>query len=146
MIFTPNLHKGCVHWHCNINVHNPYENTWDGLKNIDKPYTQCRSWRPYAERGGWKNGCNAVVCVWLHLKSRSRKALISSAAPYTFNSFFFEKETVWYSRYMIWQRTALKQLIVHVFITSGQTKFKTSLGARGPLVFRGPYAACVFCV
>ncbi len=57
--------------------------------------------------------------------------------PCTLSTLFFEQETVWYSRYMIWQRTALKQLIVHVFITSGQTKMKTSLGARGLLVFRG---------
>ncbi len=33
----------------------------------------------------WKNGCNAVVCVLLRLESQSRKALISSAAPYAFN-------------------------------------------------------------
>ncbi len=40
-------------------------------------------------------GCNAFVCFTLvslfslsHLESLSRKALICSAAPYTFNSFF----------------------------------------------------------
>ncbi len=50
---------------------------------------------------GWKNGCNAFVWVSLHLESR--KALVSSMAPYAFNSFFFlEQETVRHSRYMIW--------------------------------------------
>ncbi len=46
---------------------------------------------PYTERGwgGWKNGCNAVVCVSLRLESRPRKALISSAALYTSKKQFF---------------------------------------------------------
>ncbi len=54
----------------------------------------------------WKNGCNAVVCVLLRLESQSRKALISSAAPYAFNYFFFSSKRLndihvtWFDRFL----------------------------------------------
>ncbi len=63
-------------------------------------------WGAYAERGG---GGGVVMkewmqrCVSLRLEWRSRKAFISTVAPYAFNSFFFpEQETERHSRYMIW--------------------------------------------
>lgn len=31
--------KGYVDWHYILNIHDPDENTRDGLKNTDKPYT-----------------------------------------------------------------------------------------------------------
>ncbi len=37
------------------------------------------------------NGCNAFVCVSLCLELRSRKMLISSVAPYAFNSVFLSR-------------------------------------------------------
>ncbi len=42
--------------------------------------------------GGVKDGFNAFICVSLHLESHSRKALISSAAPYAFNTVFFKQK------------------------------------------------------
>ncbi len=67
--------------------------------------------------GEWKNGWNAFVRLSLGLESRSWKALISSTAPYAFNSFFYSK-------------TKLK--LKHIW-------------EQGCLVFWGPYVACVFC-
>ncbi len=52
---------------------------------------------------GWDERMDATqLSVSLRLELCPRKALISSAASYAFNSFFFQQETVWYSCYMIW--------------------------------------------
>ncbi len=106
----------------------------------------------------WKNGCNA--CVSLRLESRSRKALISSMAPYTFNSFFFSRArdcTIFtlhsLTDFYVERVTAhrIKRYdhpCFHNLWPNSKTKLKLKhvWEQEGPLVFQGPYAACVFCV
>ncbi len=100
------------------------------------------------------------LSVSLRLESRSRKALISSAAPYAFNSFFFPRARVC-TIFMLHNLTYfyIERVTAHRIKINDHACFhnlwpnsKTKLKLKhlweqgGPLVFQGPYAACVVCV
>ncbi len=104
-------------------------------------------WGPYAERGGgggWKNGCNTFVCFSLCLKSRSRKALISSAAPsFQLVFFFSNKETVHVNDSTDFDAEIDKindHLCFHILWPNSKTKLTLKhFWEQGvTLVFRGP--------
>ncbi len=119
-------------------------------------------WGLYAERGGWrvwlKKECNAFVCVSLNLESRSWKALISSAARYSLNSGFFSRArdctiftlhnlTDFYVESVTAHRIKINDhSCFHNLWPNSKTKLKLKHLWEQALMFRGPYAACVFCV
>ncbi len=115
-------------------------------------------WGPYAKlcRGGGET----FVRVSLRVESRSRKALEKQSLPrlVRFHLVFFFSQTRDCTTFMLHDLTDyyVERVTAHrikinyhsCFHNSwpNSKKIKTSLRARGPLVFRGPYAACVFCV
>ncbi len=112
-------------------------------------------WRTYAERGGGVCGRdNAAVCVSLRLEPRSLNALISSAAPYAFNSrdcmiFTLHDLTDFYVERVTAHRIQINDnSCFHNLWPNSKTKLtlKHLWEQDGPLVFQGPYTACVFCV
>ncbi len=122
-------------------------------------------WGPYTKQfrpggGGGGGGLSSSgyermneTHVSLHFESRSWKAslcfqlviFVSSKKLYDFHVTWFD-----WLLHRKGDSTALQWIIIHVFKAAGQiqsTKLKRKhlWEQGGPLVFRGPYAACVFC-
>ncbi len=90
------------------------------------------------------------LSVSLRLESRSRKALISSADPYAFNSFSFSwaRDCTTFTLHDLTD-FYVERLTAHRINNHSLAKLKNEIKiktSRGPLWYFGPYAACVFCV
>ncbi len=123
---------------------------------------------------GWGGGGGGVGCSWdermdeTHLSmfhsvsnrahGKRSRSISSVHSDFFVCLFFLMQETAWRSRYMIWLTFYVESVKAHRIKiidhscfhnswSTSKTKLKrTPLRGRGPLMFRGPYAACVFCV
>ncbi len=121
-------------------------------------------------RMGLRNGWNAFVCVSLRLESHSQKALEKQRILRNGHLFTVRFQLVFFFFSRDWKKTRdcttftlqdfyIESMTAHRIKINDHSCFhnswpnsKTKLKLKhlweqgGPLVFRGPYAACVFCV
>ncbi len=159
------LHLTCSQTFVTLKLHNWSCSSGQRERSL-KPVLILDFWGPYTERWrvwlGWKNRCNAFMCFtlsWVALAESAHFFRGSVHFQQFFLCFFFQaRDSITFTLHDLTdfyvERVTAHHITINyhscfpIFWPNSKTKLKLKhlWEQGGPLMFRGPYAACVLCI